>query len=88
MTSTDTPETQQIDSVRLPKKTDHVLIGPDSGVDPTVSVVMPTMSEEEGVAECIDLVKSAVRKSSYQTEVVISNDSTDQTPILPVQKAL
>ncbi|EMA70033.1 glycosyl transferase family 2 [Halorubrum kocurii JCM 14978] len=49
-------------------------------MDPTVSVVMPTMNEEEGVAECIDLVKAAVRRSGYRTEVVISDDSTDRTP--------
>jgi len=29
---------------------------------------MPTMNEEEGVAECIGLVKAAVRKSGYRTE--------------------
>ena len=80
MTSTDTPGTHQIDPVQLPEETDSVLIGPDSDVEPTVSVVMPTMNEEEGVAECIDLVKAAVRRSGYRTEVVISDDSTDRTP--------
>lgn len=49
-------------------------------MDPTVSVVMSTMNEQEGVAECIDLVKPAVRRSGYRTEVVISDDSTDRTP--------
>ena len=80
MTSTDSRGTQQVTDVQLPHETEPLLVGPDSDVDPTVSVVMPTMNEEEGVAECIDLVKNAVRESGYKTEVVISDDSTDQTP--------
>jgi hypothetical protein len=80
MTSIDTRGTQPIDAVQLPDETDSLLVGPNSDVDPTVSVVMPTMNEEEGVAECIGLVKAAVRKSGYRAEVVISDDSTDHTP--------
>jgi len=68
MTSIDTRGTQPIDAVQLPDETDSLLVGPNSDVDPTVSVVMPTMNEEEGVAECIGLVKAAVRKSGYRTE--------------------
>ncbi|MGB9963312.1 glycosyltransferase family 2 protein (plasmid) [Halobacterium sp. MBLA0001] len=59
---------------------DSILIGPDSDIAPTVSVVMPTMNEEAGIRECIDRVKNAVRESGYQTEVLISDDSTDRTP--------
>ena len=80
MTSTDARGTQPIDPVQQPDEPEPLLVGPDADVDPTVSVVMPTMNEEEGVAECIDLVKSAVRRSGYRTEVVISDDSTDRTP--------
>lgn len=80
MTSTDSRGTQQIDSVQLPGKTEPLLVGPDSDVDPTVSVVMPTMNEQKGIGECIGLVKNAVRESGYKTEVVISDDSTDRTP--------
>lgn len=56
------------------------LVGPDSDIAPTVSVVMPTMNEEEGIRECIERVKRAVRASGYQTEVIISDDSDDRTP--------
>nr|WP_283102421.1 glycosyltransferase family 2 protein [Haloplanus sp. XH21] len=41
---------------------------------------MPTMNEEEGIRECIERVKTAVKESGYQTEVIISDDSTDRTP--------
>ncbi|MGQ4557314.1 glycosyltransferase [Halobellus sp. GM3] len=59
---------------------DRVLLGRDSDVRPTVSVVMPTMNEEEGIRECIERVKRAVTRSGYQTEVLISDDSDDRTP--------
>ena len=80
MTSTDARGTQSVNQVQQPDEPEPLLVGPDANVDPTVSVVMPTMNEEEGVAECIDLVKAAVRRSGYRTEVVISDDSTDRTP--------
>lgn len=57
-----------------------LLVGEDSDVDPTVSVVMPTMNEEEGIAECIEMVKRAVERSGLSTEVLLSDDSTDRTP--------
>jgi len=80
MTSTDSRGTQSVNPVQQPEEPEPLLVGPDADVDPTVSVVMPTMNEEEGVAECIGLVKAAVRRSGYRTEVVISDDSTDRTP--------
>jgi hypothetical protein len=57
-----------------------VLVAADSDVAPTVSVVMPTMNEEEGIRECIERVKRAVTRSGYRTEVIISDDSDDRTP--------
>ena len=80
MTSTDARGTQSVHPVQQSEEPEPLLVGPDADVDPTVSVVMPTMNEEEGVAECIELVKNAVRRSGYRTEVVISDDSTDRTP--------
>jgi hypothetical protein len=63
-----------------PEHSDRVLVGRDSDVAPTVSVVMPTMNEEEGIRECIERVKRAVTRSGYRTEVIISDDSDDRTP--------
>jgi hypothetical protein len=73
---TSVQQTEQGDTA----ESDSILVGPDSDIAPTVSVVMPTMNEEEGIRECIERVKSAVRESGYQTEVLISDDSTDRTP--------
>ncbi|WP_425601222.1 glycosyltransferase family 2 protein [Haloplanus halobius] len=74
---------QQTPPVQHEEKTSpggSVLVGADSDITPTVSVVMPTMNEEEGIRECIERVKTAVKESGYQTEVIISDDSTDRTP--------
>ncbi len=84
MTSTDSPQSWQ--SVQQPDDSESLLIGPDSVLDPEVSVVMPTMNEEKGVAECIELVKNAVRRSGFRTEVVISDDSIDRTPEIAREK--
>lgn len=59
---------------------ESLLLGPNSDISPTVSIVMPTMNEEAGIRECIQRVRNAVQESGYQTEVIISDDSTDRTP--------
>ncbi|MFA1611807.1 glycosyltransferase family 2 protein [Halobellus rubicundus] len=79
MTSTRTIQGNQ--SIDGPEREgESLLLGPDSDIAPTVSVVMPTMNEEDGIAECIQRVRNAVRESGYHTEVIISDDSTDRTP--------
>jgi len=57
-----------------------LLVDANSTIAPTVSVVMPTMNEEEGIRECIHRVKNALRELDLVGEVIISDDSTDQTP--------
>lgn len=87
MASTQSNPTQTIVEPTVETEQDqHVLIGSLSEVDPTVSVVMPTMNEEEGIGECIDWVKTAVKRSGYQTEVIISDASTDRTPEIASEK--
>lgn len=61
-------------------ESDALLLGADSDLSPTVSVVMPTMNEEAGIKECIERVKRAVADSGFLTEVIISDDSDDRTP--------
>ena len=85
MTATHTTG-QQLSEVQQSDGASPLLVGPDSDVDPMVSVVMPTMNEEEGVAQCIEFVKNAVRASGYPTEVIISDDSTDRTPEIARQE--
>jgi len=55
-------------------------LGPESEVTPTVSVVMPTMNEEEGIAECIQRIQNALSALGVTGEIIISDDSADRTP--------
>ncbi|WP_435349127.1 glycosyltransferase family 2 protein [Haloarchaeobius sp. HRN-SO-5] len=58
------------------------LLPADSEQDPAISVVMPTMNEEDGIVECIEDVKSGLKKVGLQGEVIVSDDSEDSTPDL------
>jgi hypothetical protein len=60
--------------------TADVLVGAESDVRPTLSVVMPTLNEEEGIAECIARVRVALAELGVHGEVVVSDSSTDRTP--------
>lgn len=59
---------------------DDLLVGPDSAVTPVLSVIMPTLNEEDGIAECIEMVKRGISKIGVTTEIIISDSSTDRTP--------
>jgi hypothetical protein len=41
---------------------------------------MPTLNEQEGVAECIDRIKTALEDLQVYGEIIVSDDSTDRTP--------
>ncbi len=56
------------------------LLGPESEGQPVLSVVMPTLNEEEGITTCIEKVHRAVEELEVPTEIVISDSSTDRTP--------
>jgi len=56
------------------------LLGAESDTQPTISVVMPTLNEEEGVRECIDRVRTALDRIGTYGEVIVSDSSTDRTP--------
>jgi glycosyltransferase involved in cell wall biosynthesis len=59
---------------------DELLLDADSDQQPTLSVVMPTLNEEEGIAECIERIKNALEDLQIYGEIVVSDDSTDRTP--------
>lgn len=59
---------------------DGVLLPADSEATPTISLVMPTLNEEEGIRECIQRAKNAFRELGVQAEIIISDSSTDRTP--------
>ena len=58
----------------------ELLVDRDSDQQPVLSVVMPTLNEEEGIAECIERIKTAVEDLQLTTEIIISDSSTDRTP--------
>ena len=59
---------------------DELLVAPDSHQPPVLSVVMPTLNEEEGITECIERIKTAVEELQLPTEIIVSDSSTDRTP--------
>ena len=59
---------------------DGVLLPADSEATPTISLVMPTLNEEEGIRECIQRAKNAFRELGVQAEIIVSDSSTDRTP--------
>ena len=59
---------------------DSLLLGKNSARTPTLSVVMPTLNEEDGVGECIERIKMAISELGVQAEIILSDSSTDLTP--------
>jgi hypothetical protein len=57
-----------------------LLLDADSEQQPTLSVVMPTLNEEEGIEECIQRIRSAIAELGVRTEIIISDSSSDRTP--------
>ena len=56
-----------------------LLVPPDSEIDPMISVVLPTMNEEEGIGPCIDAIVNALGELELPGEVIVSDSSTDRT---------
>jgi len=59
---------------------DQLLLGQDSETRPSLSIVMPTLNEEEGVRECIQRAKTAIEELGIPAEIILSDSSTDRTP--------
>lgn len=49
---------------------------------PDISVVMPTLNEEEGIAECIRRIERAFAQMDATGEIIVSDSSTDRTPAI------
>ena len=56
------------------------LCGPMSAVDPTVSVVIPTLNEEEAIEAVLQAVFTALRELDIPSEIILADSSTDRTP--------
>jgi glycosyltransferase involved in cell wall biosynthesis len=77
---TNEPEQQPATPDQRPAPADGLLVEPDSDLDPALSVVMPTLNEEDGIAECIQRIKNGIEEFGITTEIIISDSSTDRTP--------
>ena len=76
-----TPTSNSHSSVSTePAGEDDILLSRASEKDPIISIVMPTMNEEEGIRECITRAKTALKELQLPGEIIISDSSTDQTP--------
>lgn len=61
---------------------DELLLGRNSEQTPTLSIVLPTLNEEEGIAECIARIKTAIEELQLSAEIIVSDSSTDRTPVI------
>jgi glycosyltransferase involved in cell wall biosynthesis len=57
-----------------------LLLSRDSEATPTLSIVLPTLDEEQGIGECIEKAKRAIGQLGVTAELIISDSSTDTTP--------
>jgi hypothetical protein len=63
-----------------PKSGDELLLSRESEHRPVLTLVMPTLDEEDGIAECIERTKNALEELQIYGEIVVSDSSTDRTP--------
>ena len=59
---------------------EELLVPPDAEYSPVLSVVMPTMNEEEGIDTCLDWIEEAIVDLQLPAEIIVSDASTDRTP--------
>lgn len=80
--STVHPQAESTRSVTDDRATESAgrLVDLDSDVSPALSVVMPTLNEEQGIAECIERIENAIEEYGITTEIIVSDSSTDRTP--------
>ncbi|WP_266082180.1 glycosyltransferase family 2 protein [Haladaptatus caseinilyticus] len=52
----------------------------DDHETPSLSVVLPTRNEEEGISECLDRIHHVMDATDMEIEIIVSDSSTDHTP--------
>lgn len=62
-----------------------VLLPRDDERRPVVSIVMPTLNEEDGITECITRIKNALAELSVTGEIIVSDSSTDRTAAIATE---
>ena len=48
----------------------------------SVSVIIPSLNEESGIGACVKRVDEAFRVHSIDGEIIVSDNSTDETPLI------
>jgi len=74
------PDIKPAEQASTRKSAPNLLVEADSDRRPVLSVVMPTMNEEEGIAMCLDWIEEAILELGLPTEIIVSDSSTDRTP--------
>ena len=77
--STDIPDPDH-DDTSTPQSADALLCDRNSDHTPVLSVVVPTLNEEAGIATCMEWIREAVETLQVPTEILVSDSSTDRTP--------
>jgi len=77
--STDIPDADR-DVSSTPQSADALLCDRNSDHTPVLSVVVPTLNEEAGIATCMEWIREAVETLQVPTEILVSDSSTDRTP--------
>lgn len=67
---------------RTAKTANELLLNANSDQQPVLSVVMPTLNEEDGITTCLNWIKQAIEELQLPAEILISDSSTDRTPEL------
>jgi glycosyltransferase involved in cell wall biosynthesis len=57
-----------------------VLCGPAASIDPTISVVIPTLNEESAIEQVLRTVHGSLRELGVAAEIIVVDSSTDRTP--------
>ncbi|EMA47053.1 glycosyltransferase family 2 protein [Halococcus saccharolyticus] len=65
--------------------TSAVLVPRTAEQEPVVSVILPTLNEEEGIGECIQRIIATLNELDITGEIIVSDSSTDQTPVVAAE---
>ncbi|KYH24894.1 glycosyltransferase AglJ [Halalkalicoccus paucihalophilus] len=81
--SIENQQPQQAGSRQLPQdhsEANDLLLDADSDLTPRLSIVMPTLNEEEGITDCVERIKRSIAHLGVPAEIIVSDSSTDRTP--------
>jgi len=65
---------------RRERSADDPLVALDADTEPVLSIVLPTLNEEEGIDECLTAIRRVIEELGLPTEIIVSDSSTDRTP--------